>query len=403
MKSYFTLASLSDKKKEKKAYKAFMHFIISVFLLSIIIISIRCSNNNPMPGFKMSDIDTIPPNNPWVKIAADLDKDGLPDIIIGGQKGPLVWYKSPQWTKFKIAEDGYNTVDGEACDLDKDGDFDLVLGGLVWFENPGDLISNPEQIWRMHRIADHLTHDIEIADINMDGLSDVISRNQSAFSNPSGNTIHIWYQTTDTIWTEEIINCPHGEGIKVVDLDKDNDADIITGGIWYENQVKENHVIWKEHQFAEWHPNASVDVGDINEDGRNDIVLTPAELAKQYYKISWFEAPTDIQNMEWTEHLLADSVECVIHSLRIADFDLNGLPDILYAEMHQGTDPDEVVILYNEKQGKKWKKQILSDKGSHCLQVLDFDNDGDIDFFGANWSGNYQPLQLWENTLKVIK
>jgi hypothetical protein len=39
------------------------------------------------------------------------------------------------------------------------------MGGIVWFENPGNLSQLPDQSWEMHRIADHPTHDIEIADL----------------------------------------------------------------------------------------------------------------------------------------------------------------------------------------------------------------------------------------------
>ena len=98
------------------------------------------------------------------------------------------------------------------------------------------------------------------------------------------------------------------------------------------------------------------------------------------------------------EHILADSVECVIHSLALGDLDFNGSVDIVYAEMHQGADPDEVAVLLNQQNGQSWKKQVISQKGSHGLRIEDIDNDGLPDIFGANWSSDYQPVEAWLNT-----
>lgn len=388
----------------KAELRSTWHNTVIALLLPLAITLCSCKNRNGSMALPSSSeafhltyivVDTVPPQNPWAKFSGDLDGDGIDDMVVGGQNGPLVWYKYPDWSKHRISDGGYDTVDGEMADIDRDGDPDIVMGGLVWFENPGDLLQLPDQAWKMHEIADHPTHDIEIADLDQDNLPDVISRDQSEFGAERGNTIHLWMNRGKDPWAEIVLDCPHGEGIAVTDLDQDNDPDIAIGGIWYENIASDGRVNFTEHHFAEWHPNACVQVADINKDGRNDIVLTPSELAGNLYKISWFEAPLDLTQDDWMEHIISDSVECVIHSLALGDLDRDGSVDIAYAEMHQGVDPDEVVVLLNRQNGQSWEKKVISQKGSHGLRIADINNDGLPDLFGANWSSDYQPVEAW--------
>ncbi len=100
----------------------------------------------------------------------------------------------------------------------------------------------------------------------------------------------------------------------------------------------------------------------------------------------------------WREHVVAEPVECVVHGIQAADIDGDGRPDIVYAEMHQGKDPDEVGVYFNR--GGKWEKQVIATTGSHDIQVADLDGDGDPDLFGANWSGDFTPIQIWINERK---
>ena len=363
----------------------------------VILLMLRLSLAAEVPFRHLAIDDSI--KDPWPKIIADIDKDGFLDVVIGGGAGPLVWYRYPDWTKAVIAEGGYRTVDGEAGDIDGDGDMDIVLGGLIWYENPLPKKKPGSTPWTAHPVADHKTHDIELADLDRDGDLDIVTRDQSDFGAKAGDKVYLWRQDKGDTWVSRIIECPHGEGLAVGDLDRDGDADVVIGGLWYENPGSIADGTWQPHKFGDWHPSASVEVADINGDGRVDVVLAPSELAGNWYRFSWFEAPADPRQAGWTEHVIVERIECVIHGLATADFNGDGAVDIAASEMHQGQDPDEVVLFLNRDRGAAWEKQVLSVRGSHYIQAGDIGCDGDIDLVGANWSGPYQPVELWENQI----
>jgi hypothetical protein len=186
--------------------------------------------------------------------------------------------------------------------------------------------------------------------------------------------------------------------LKLADLDSDGDSDIVLGALWFENP-RAPAGQWIRHRYTTtWsEPDAKVETADLNQDNRTDIVLTPAELRGETYKVTWYEAPPDPREENWIEHVIVPKIEAVVHSLGVGDFDGDGNMDVAIAEMHQGADPDEVSVLLSRDRGKAWDKQVISTRGSHDIVVADIDGDGNPDIVGANHAGDRHPLELWRN------
>ena len=343
--------------------------------------------------FEHAIIDDQGPENPHIKVVGDIDGDGFVDVVIPSSNGgPLVWYQYPEWKRHMIAPSGKWSCDAKLVDMDGDGDVDILIpewyshSRLEWYENPlpdGDPARDP---WKLHIIGGPRAHDIEVGDIDGDGHMEIVTRTQGA----DGDKIVIRKQRADGSWAQRVISCPAGEGLALGDIDGNGRLDIVIAERWYAAPADIMADPWEEYVYADWPSDAVVQLADMDGDGRLDVVLTRSEGS---HRLSWFAVPADPRQGGWTEHVVDDSVDYA-HSLVVCDMDGDGQLDIVAAEMHQS--PRKRVMVYcNEGAALKWRRQVVATTGSHKLCAADVGNTGAVDLIGANWSGEYQPVEMW--------
>ncbi len=336
-------------------------------------------------------IDRQSPTNPWAKAIGDFDGDGVGDLIVAGSHGPLVMYRSGGKDKTVIgSRDSYYTQSGIALgDIDNDGDVDIVFGD-VWLENPRPK-GNVAALWSLHSIGAAATnHNIELADLNKDGNLDIIMRGETS------SLVTILIHDPSGFWSMKTLEPGAGRnGLAVKDLNGDTFPDIIVPGVWLENPhgnalTKE----WKTHSFGSWNEYAAIDTGDIDGDGRPDIVMSVSEQAG---KISWFKNSGD-RTSHWEEHVVDEGPVDSAHALRLVDMDGDGLLDVVTSEFRAG---GRLLVYHQKDQRRSWVRHVVGVPFLHNVVVGDLDGDGDQDIAGTITfdQGN---VEVWENRLTTL-
>ena len=164
----------------------------------------------------------------------------------------FAWYRleEGQWVGRDI---GVDALEGEpkfvgdmtTADLDHDGDLDVLIpnesSGPIpvrarWFENPGDL-SSPWTGYPIDLRSGSHRHagDIEVGDLDGDGLLDIVVRDLGGSSPPGMGWVHIAFQNAlPQDFTVRSLELKEREGLKLGDLDRDGDLDLVFNGFWWE-------------------------------------------------------------------------------------------------------------------------------------------------------------------------
>ncbi len=328
------------------------------------------------------------PHGPCGKALGDLDGDGGLDAIVAGSEGPLVWYADPDWTPFVITVQGYTTQGGLAVgDLDRDGDLDVTVG-TVWFENPRLPGGNPATVpWPAHQIGSGGgNQDVAVGDLDRDGKPDVVLRG-------TGSVVTFFKQNGPQSWLRRDLSPGLGtQGLALADLNRDGFLDIVVGGRWLKNP--RGRILsrpWQRLSFGSWSPEAALDVGDLNGDGRPDVVMTVAGGAG---RISWFESPANPDRPRWRKRVIDPGPLDSAQGVSLADLDRDGDLDVVTSEV---SGEGRLLVYLNAGRASGWSRQVLGTPALHNVRVSDVGGDGDI--LGTLPFGS-GPVELWENRLE---
>jgi hypothetical protein len=321
----------------------------------------------------------------------------------------MAWYKGPDFKEMFRMYKGV-TYGGNWMDMDNDGDMDCVTGRainsleFIWLENPGQPEGHRD--WTEHFIHRGAVNsdNTMFADINQDGRDDIVVQSFR-------NDVHFFPAPADPKkgpW--EIYHLGHSDhprtGACLGDVDGDNDIDVVWGHGWLENPGEITQGFWKDHVIdPDFYYDAQSVVTDLDNDGRSDIILASEESFDGLIWYSW-----DTSAEKWLKHpIVTDSTYSGLHSLRIADFDLDGDMDIFTAEMAMSgyikqVAPHKVTVFENVNITKnEWREHVIAETGSHSARVGDINGDGYPDIIGSNWNNRLEccPLRadVWINKI----
>jgi hypothetical protein len=291
--------------------------------------------------------------------AADLNGDGKIDII----SGPF-WYAGPDFktrhtfyepAPQELEKNPTNSMFTWVADFNGDGRPDILVLGRVlfhqafWYENPGaDAATQPDARWKKHLVANRVFGESPLfIDIDGDGKPELLSIS----GNTAADKLKQWgwyapnWSSPNEPWkfvpiTEkaEFTHYYHGEGIG--DINGDGRPDLVLNEGWWEQPAKNAPAgtLWKKHafNFSNDRGGAQILVTDVNGDGLPDVVTA---MNAHGFGLSWFEQTrTAAGAISFIEHKMmgtrAEEKTYGVafsqpHALTLADLDGDGLPDVI--------------------------------------------------------------------------
>ncbi len=248
-------------------------------------------------------------------VPIQLDGQHGVDLVAGakGKDGRIGWFQSPadpraldDWQWYPLYDAGW-IMSLIAADMDGDSDLDVLTSdrrgpgrGCLWLENPGP---GPRQRlpWTVHRIGgeDHEVMFLALIDLDRDGLLDVLSATKD------DGLLYLRRRDGSGVrWQPFVIQLPAGCGtgkaVNVGDVDLDGRLDIVvtcehagdekTGVFWMSYVTSVTDPVWWPHEISgpEGVKYDLVELLDLDDDGDLDV-MTCEEATD--LGVIWYENP----------------------------------------------------------------------------------------------------------------
>jgi hypothetical protein len=331
----------------------------------------------------------------------DINNDGVMDIVSGEY-----WHPGPDFSKsHKIAtimekSTYYDDFSNYPLDVNGDGYLDIVSGGwfgetMVWRENPK---GQPVE-WTTHDIAK--VGNVERGcfwDIDGDG-------HVEAVPNLPNNGVVIFIlerdaagKGTGNFRRVDVYSEKQGHGLGFGDVNGDGRGDLVLTGGWLEAPEKPFEEAWTFHAELDL-GDASIPIfiRDVNKDGKSDLIVGQGHD----YGLSWIEQGMVDGKRTWTKHEI-EPKRSQFHEMALADLDNDGTLELITGKRyhaHNGGDPgaaEPVGLYYYPLTGTDLKRHVIdygpAEKASGTgiyLWVEDIDGDGRKDILAPGKEGVY--------------
>jgi hypothetical protein len=339
---------------------------------------------------------------PWIAHvnAVDLDKDGLLDVIAcEAQANQVVWIRQKARGVFEetiIAADMKAPVHAEAADMDGDGDLDVLVASMGFVFPNNDRIgtvyileNDGSQNFTAHAVlanTDRVT-DVRAADFNGDGKLDLAV---AQFGYDQGQVS--WLERTGP-WAfthHTLLELSGAINVCVADFNGDGKPDIaaLISQQWEEIYYFENtggafskKRIWGSTN--EDYGSSGLSVGDLNRDGRPDLVYTngdgfgPASTPgpRPWHGVQWLE---NAGQGFFRYHRIGDLPGA--YSPVAADLDGDGAMDVIASTAYSdwnNKDAKVVSLMWLKNDGRmNFTPQILARQPKDLISVAAGDFDG---------------------------
>jgi len=370
-----------------------------------IILGLNISLSSAADEIDWSAASFISRNSAEVGVA-DFDKDGNVDIAIAS--ADQRWYAGPDFDVwYSLGDSDGGPYAAQVADINQDGWPDFITsdgertgtnsGELYVYLNPG-AGGDPkvEADWTRITVysgAVYHQNDLRIADMDGDGRLDIIERTWA-----SQRVVVALQNANINSWTVRVFDTGETgkpEGISAGDIDGDDEMEIVLSGVYWDNPggwrsgAPVEYLIDSQFQGSTYGKVKSA-VGDIDNDGDNDIYMASAEGSDRY--LAWYENKGSSVNGGVTleRHIIKDNFgKC--HMVQLVDIDRDGDLDIATG---RSFGQKGLLVFYNEytpQDGVSWTEQNYDTTGEiYTGVVADLDGDFDLDVVGPSrfYGGN---------------